>query len=307
MKSFDEFCDCICSRLQEELGEMYETSLRTVRKNNNVTMEGVLIRNKDESVVPTIYLDPYYEQYEEGREIDSMAEEIIKLYRDNRVPEEALPDLDYESIRGKILFRMMNLTRNREALQHMPHIEMGDFAVGFQWMVDFGDKKIGTVRVTDDQTRTWGVTTEELTELARENGERMSPPVVRNIEDVLIELAGEHSPFAEEREERGTDFPMYVLSNKEAHLGASALLAMPFMERFRDRLGEDFWILPSSIHEVILVPQSAAGDRVRLQEMVREINRTQVPEPEFLSDEVYLFSEFVEMMPEMFRKSLQTA
>ena len=98
---------------------------------------------------------------------------------------------------------------------------------------------------------------------------------------------------------------MYVLSNSRAHMGASALLALPFLEEFRERIGEDFWILPSSIHEVILVPMSKVCDRAKLCAMVREINETQVPPQEVLSDEVYTYGEFESMMPVEFRTQLQ--
>ncbi|MBR5712078.1 MAG: hypothetical protein IKX54_00610 [Lachnospiraceae bacterium] len=321
MKTFQTFCSDIAEQVREHLGEGYEVRLRSVRKNNNVTLEGLMIRCGDRNVVPTIYLDPYYEQYREGRIEEHILEDILKLYEDSREPWKTEPSFDFESIREKVFFRLMNLQRNREELAAMPHIEIGDLAVGFQWSVDTDDCRVGTVRITDEQADMWGVTTEELTDLAIKNAERSAPPVLRSIEDVLLEILdnGELPFGSEENEEKARlketlsneesrrEFPMYVLTNGNSNMGAAALLALPFLERFREKLGEDFWILPSSIHEVILIPVSKANDRRKLSDMVREINETQVPLQEFLSDEVYCYSEFENLMPEDFREKLLAA
>lgn len=312
MKNFREFCECICEHVREMLGEEYSISVKSVRKNNNITMDGLLIRHADSAVVPTIYLNPYYEQYAEGRTILHIAEEVADVYRSNREPWKEPPSFDFAEIRDKILFRVINRTLNEEELLHMPHVEIGDLAVGFQWVVDTDDKRLGSVRVTDEQAELWGVTTEELTQLAVANSARETPPVLKNIEEVLQEILRENggsyagltnADVEEACEQR--EFPMYVLSNSRSHMGASALLAVPFLEEFRERIGEDFWILPSSIHEVILVPVSKVEDRAKLCAMVREINETQVPPQEVLSDEVYSYGEFESMMPIEFRTQLQ--
>jgi len=319
MMKFTEFCSEIAGQVQRKLGDGYSTELRTVRKNNNVTMEGILIRYQDANVVPTVYLDPFYEQYCEGRLPQHITEEILEVYRNNKVPWKEEPSFEYAGIKDRILFRLMNLPLNREELEHMPHVEIGDFAVGFQWTVDTGDSRIGTVRVTDDQATAWGVSAADLTEMALHNAARCAPPVLRSIEDVLLDILGKDGSAGGTEEERESfceslrdeasrkEFPMYVLSNPNAHMGASALLALPFLGRFREEIGEDFWILPSSIHEVILVPLSKVAERDKLEAMVREINKTQVPPQEFLSDEVYRFSEFEELMPRDFREQLLQA
>ena len=312
MKNFQEFCECVCEHVRGILGEDYTISMKSVRKNNNITMEGLLIRYLDSSVAPTIYLNPYYEQYSEGRTIGHIAEEVAEIYRNNRDPWKEAPSFEFSEIRDKILFRVINRGLNEEELMHMPHVEIGDFAVGFQWVVDTDDRRLGSVRVTDEQAESWGVTTDELTKLAVENSARDVPPVLKSIEEVLHEIVRDNggsfcglteSELKESSSEQ--EFPMYVLTNSRSHMGASALLALPFLDEFRDRIGDDFWIFPSSIHEVILVPVSKVEDRAKLCAMVREINETQVPPQEVLSDEVYSYGEFEDMMPVGFRAQLQ--
>jgi hypothetical protein len=319
MKSFQEFCSEIAGQVEKQLGEGHETVLRSVQKNNGVMMEGLLIRYQEAAVVPTIYMDPFYEQYCEGRTMEHIVADVVEIYKNNRVPFQKELPLSYEDIKDRILFRLVNLPLNREALLHMPHIEIGDLAVGFHWTVDTDDSRVGTVRVTDEQAAVWGVSTEQLTEIALRNTERSLPPVLRRIEDVLTEILNggdasgledadeaERELLREELNDEGArrEFPMYVLSNSFSNGGAAALLELPFLNRFREKIGEDFWILPSSIHEVILVPVSKLPDRDKLTQMVREINRTQVPRQEFLSDVVYRFSEFTSLMPQHFREQL---
>ena len=311
MKNFHEFCACVCEHVRGMLGEEYTISMKSVRKNNNISMDGMLIRYCDSTIAPTVYLNPYYEQYAEGRTIAHIAEEVAEVYRNNSNPWKEEPNFEFSNIRDRILFRVISRTLNEEELSHMPHVEIGDYAVGFQWTVDTDDRRLGTVRVTDDQMEMWGVTTDELTQLAVANSAREFPPVLRNIEDVLKEILQENGgsccgvTLSEMEESSEKEFPMYVLSNSRSHMGASAILALPFLDEFRERIGEDFWILPSSIHEVILVPVSKIADREKLSAMVREINETQVPPQEVLSDEVYSFREFEDMMPIRFRMQLQ--
>lgn len=256
MKNFHEFCACVCEHVRGMLGEEYTISMKSVRKNNNIAMDGMLIRYADSTVAPTVYLNPYYEQYAEGRTIAHIAEEVAEIYRSNSNPWKEEPNFEFSNIRDRIMFRVISRTLNEEELLHMPHVEIGDYAVGFQWTVDTDDRRLGTVRVTDDQVELWGVTTDELTQLAVANSAREFPPVLRNIEDVLREILQENGgsccgfTMADVEEScPGNEFPMYVLSNSRSHMGASAILDLPFLDEFRERLGEDFWILPSSIHE----------------------------------------------------------
>ena len=89
---------------------------------------------------------------------------------------------------------------------------------------------------------------------------------------------------------------MYVLSNSLGQYGAGTLLNIPFMDSFLNRMEEDFYILPSSVHELILVPVSAAVSEDRLSQMVHEVNEKEVPEEDFLSDSVYRYGELREQI-----------
>ena len=92
-----------------------------------------------------------------------------------------------------------------------------------------------------------------------------------------------------ESEEKGED-KMYVLSNRARSNGAACMIYPYVLRMMGDILEEDFYILPSSIHEVILVPASAGISVAEMEKMVCEINETQVPEEEILGSHVYRYS-----------------
>ena len=83
---------------------------------------------------------------------------------------------------------------------------------------------------------------------------------------------------------------MYVLSNKTGINGASIILDEEFMENVYKRIGKDFYILPSSIHEVLAVADDGYMDAKDMQMMVYEINRSQVSVEDRLSDHVYKYT-----------------
>ena len=113
---------------------------------------------------------------------------------------------------------------------------------------------------------------------------RLLPARLCGMAEVIRELSG----GKEEPENVGV--PMYVLSNTQKSLGAACILYDGVLKSCAARLGEAYYVLPSSIHEVIMVPVSAVGDEQELSAMVRDINRTQVRDTEILSDNIYLYS-----------------
>ena len=84
--------------------------------------------------------------------------------------------------------------------------------------------------------------------------------------------------------------PMYVLTNRKRCNGAACVLYEQVLENFAKKINDNLYILPSSVHEVIMIPASFAGKASQLREMVEEINATQVEDEEVLSDSVYFFN-----------------
>ena len=128
-----------------------------------------------------------------------------------------------------------------------------------------------------------GMSEPELYAKAMENLRKSKPAIAMSMNNVLIELGGE-SALPD-----GVVPQMMVVTNAERQLGANCLLMQEAFAQLADSFGQDLWILPSSVHEVIVVPE-ATGDRDTLTNMVREVNSTVVEPSEVLSDHVYRFS-----------------
>ena len=134
--------------------------------------------------------------------------------------------------------------------------------------------------------------------IAAENTPKLLQPQIHKMEDTIRQListgAGgdrrEYENLLEEMEESAYKVPMYVLTNPKNLYGASCMVYDGVIEMFAEEMGEDLYIWPSSIHEVILVPACKALAALELRSMVQEINSTQIPEEEILSNHVYKFS-----------------
>lgn len=277
--SFDEFAEM----LQRELGgrsglaqRQRRIEYRVIRRNNGVEYHAMMMKMEQERIVPCINLDAYCQEYEGGRPLESIAQEIEEIWssRMEHIKEKKM-DLQYESIKHRIVFRLVHYQKNREELKRVPYLPVMDLALTFHVALIQEDEELGMFLITGEHLKQWGVTREEVITLALENTPRLFPPTCRAMEEVLrLSLPG---------------VPMHVISNASELNGASAILYPQVLSDLAEQLDSDLYLLPSSIHEFIVVPYQEEYDVSALQETVREINRVCIPDEDILSDEVYLY------------------
>lgn len=302
--AYEDFLVSMKQELSGYLGEDYQIELKHIIKNNGIILDGLLIRGLAESVSPSIYLNQYYEQFCDGRDFREIAEEILDIYeQSNDESREIGHNFRYEfsQMKSMITFRIVNYEKNQILLRTIPHLRILDLAVTFHCIVRLEDDGIGSIRITEEHRSAWKVKLEDLWEIALENSRRLFPAVIRPMEDVVMDLM-EHNNLLDDEScqefenECSSNSSMYVLTNEKGINGASCLLYPDVLKEFSKRIGCDFYILPSSIHELILVPQVLSSgkeishSRIELEHMVKEINETQVAEEEVLSDSVYEYS-----------------
>lgn len=199
---------------------------------------------------------------------------------------------DFEAVKGLICFRPVNGERNRESLKSMPHRQFLDLAVTYYIPVAVSHDTSGSITVTDKISRMWQVDEETLYRHAVENTRRMLPVELRSMEDVVWEILSEECGTEPPEQAGGApDIPMYILRcGKGEQATAAALLYGSVLEEFSGQHG-DFYILPSSVFEVMLVPAAnpSPKDSAYYRGIVREINRAQRLPEEVLSDSAYLY------------------
>ena len=297
----EEFFRQMLHCLRNELGSGCRIRLEPVLKNNGLRLHAVLITENSGNFSPALYLEPYYQSYLNGIPVSTLARRMAAVYRNHRWSAElSLEELfPGDTIRDRILFRLIHYNRNRELLEEVPHIPFLDLAVVFYFTVSHSCLGTGSCLLRYAHLNELSLTEAGLWPLALKNTSRILPARVRPMEELLPEMLRE---LTRENSQTGRSVPeelpehlfpetcpMYVLTNPGCYYGAACLLYPDVLSDFAARLDSDLYILPSSIHEVILLARKNAPEQSALSEMVRQVNEADVPLCDQLSDRVYCY------------------
>lgn len=284
MMNFEEFKAWVKENItSKDWKETSQVEISVVKKNNGVSKAGLSIREDEHDVSPLLYLDDYYIHYQNGELLENIIRNIRADY-DKKVQMAAvkIPNLqEFENIRGRVIYRLVNYEKNKEILEDCPHIRLYDLAVTFRWVARIDDVGVSTSLITNKQVKEWGVSVNDLVLAARQNTPRLFPAQIIDMEEML---AGMVSFIL-----YPSTIPMYILTNKQELNGASALLYGDILKDFANKKGADMYILPSSIHEVIMVPADRISDPTKLLSIVHDANTTVVSIGDVLSDSVYYY------------------
>ena len=285
---YEDFICCLQRMVQQEMGKEVRVSLHRVSKNNGIYLDGLSIQEGDQGIAPTIYLNDFYREFQEGSGLPQIAEQVSELYEKSKIKGKIDTSfyMNFENIREHVACKLISFERNRELLEKVPYVRYLDLAVVFYYLMEHEELGEGTILIYGSHLEMWKVTEEELYRQARENTLRLLSWEFYSMREVIQGLAGEES---DEELLSESGLPMYVLTNRSRSLGAAVILFDRVLTEVGERLGEDFYILPSSVHEVIIIPSGFALPKEELEHMVREINETQVLPQEILSDRVYYY------------------
>lgn len=264
-----------------------EISFQTITRNNDVRLHGCLLRRNESHIAPTLYMENFYDLYKDGMSVGETADAMLKICVNSLddVREFEFAPEDWESVRKMIGMKVLGYERNPELLQRVPYIRYEDLAVVFIFVLKEAGITGGVAVITSELSGLWGISAEELFAQARQSAPVLLEPVVSNIRNMIGDCPEEVEEIIDDPENA---VDMYILTNKSQTYGASALFYPGLLEKITDYLGGGFYILPSSVHEVILIPE-AAGEPDALRRMVQEVNRCEVPEDMILSDNVYYY------------------
>ena len=289
---FEEFVEAVSKAVEEQTGE--EVAVREVRKNNGVVYHGLNILRRNSNSAPSIYLEGYYGQYEDGMVFSAIVDEIIRIDKEHAgaVNLDVMWFKSFENIKQVVFYKLINYEKNRELLKDIPHERYLDLAKVYYVCVQNIARGMGTILVNNSHVECWGVDVEEIKQYAEANTEKLMPAVITPMSKVLIELMISRGLEQEDlmcfEAFEGKD-TMFVASNADRLFGAAVMSYERAFERFAKEKESDLYILPSAVHELILVPCTCCGHVDRLKEIVREVNRTQLIKEEILSDNVYLY------------------
>lgn len=285
-----DFAEKVCAAVAEELGSEYEVEVKKVRKNNGISLYGLQILGRDQNVAPTIYLEPFWEGYSSGVSFAEITRGLLDMYQGN-VPKGSI-NMEfyrhYEMVKDRICYRLIGRKENK-FIKDIPHIEFLDLAVCFYYALNLDEEELGegSILVHNAHMEKWGVDTEELLRQAQSNTPRLFPWEYIALEKIMAEIA------RQEGEElipgSPLPVPMKVLSNSRRMYGASCMLYPGVLAGIAAEEKNDLYIIPSSLHELILLPDDGEVSADELKKMIYDVNRTHVIPEDVLSDSLYYY------------------
>ena len=299
--SYQKFFDKVVAELPKYAPEAYANYPIVTRKcvKDKVTYDGVMFDVPSGVPSPVIYPEQFYPDYENGMSFKNIMEQLGEalseaLAYSPDTQSGAVKELLDGNILPRVYLQVINPETNPEFIGTVPHRDFNDLAIIYRFLVDVDDEGLQSCVITNDILKGigGGITEDQLFKAALKNTPEFFKPSVKRIEDAIIRmLEKDGAPqelidmITEARDSVPTDERVYILSNDQEAFGANALL---YPERFAEiakEVGSDLYVLPSSVHEVILVSESYDLDK--LKALVKETNEGIVRPEDRLSDTVY--------------------
>ncbi len=309
--TYETFLEWIPDLVQSQLGEGVKVRLHTIYKNNNIRKDALCVLEEGCNVSPTIYLEKYYDRWKRGISLEQISHEICREYAANHcgMYMDVKAFYDFEIMKDKIVYKLIHYDHNRELLNEVPHRRFLDLAIVYYLLVEDPFIGSGTALIHHKQRQMWQVDEETLYEMATCNTDKLLGNEILPMQQVILELLQRDMRRQLESDmemgictEEQVDLwaaeildqmlpkehhSMFVLSNHNKYLGAAAVLNQKRLLAFAAKLGCGFHVIPSSIHEMILVPDTESLQREDLQRLLREINEEEENIQEYLSDQLY--------------------
>lgn len=264
-------------------------------KNNDTVMEMILVEMEDGRAAPILYLQDLYRTYQEGADLGDILQGLCELYTTyasmGHPVEEELSELldDWEKTKQLITFRMINGAKNTRRMKNKPFSRLGEFLLAYQIQIGDGHGGFYATQVTDDMLKEWGIDEAELHEIAVANMNLPGNYQLLPMEEATgIRIDSSVKP--EDRPE------IYVLTSRAKVNGATVIYSDEVKQKVASTVGGDYYLLPSSIHEWVVISKRWAQRTEKMEHMVQDINDTSVEDEDFLSNHVYEYDAEKEQM-----------
>ncbi|MBR5973851.1 MAG: hypothetical protein IK020_01575 [Clostridiales bacterium] len=255
----------------------YSVTEQKVRKNNR-ELHGLIIRTPGNHVAPVFYYEDFYKAYKNGTTIDECIRTIIRFVENKNLPDNEFGErlTSWEKNRERLVLKMINFKKNRHMLMHAPFRRFGDMAVIVQIYMTDPNLGEGAITVDDDLAEIWSKSSKELFETALSN--------MNNYPIKMMDLM-ELSSCEEEDDMKAPR--IYLATYDAAFHGASVILQTDVLLDFAKEKSMDFYVMPVSTHEILLIEQREDVNNAVLFEMLESINSDdRIPE-NMISEEVY--------------------
>lgn len=300
--NFEEFINTIKDTIKEYLPEDYRDAEVNILENRklNTNYTGLTVTREGDTLAPTINLNNLFDSYSKHPEhsITAVMQEVASVIQHTPETFDIGRIMDYDRVKKNLFMRLSAAEKNKDLLEHAPHIRKEDLAITFHIMLDQSDKGTATTMINDNMMEAYGIDLDQLYQDALLNSPVICPAQIENMGEALSRMmiedmksAGAPPEVIQEMEkdlkESNKDNPMTIITNDRLVDGASAIFYPGVMDLVGERMQGDYFILPSSVHETLVVPDDGRVSLQELTDMVKEVNMTQVNPEEQLTDQVY--------------------
>lgn len=287
----DQFISDVSHALYEQGAEV-DVTVREINKLNE-SYDAITVTPEGGNIGVNIGINRYFDAYEKGASYNEIIDAAVDSISHGL---EQKPDVDLASLRDygqmkeTLVMEVVSAEANQELLEGIPHKDMEDMAVVYRFMIDSNEDGRASILVTNNLINNMGVTPEQLHADAMENAPELKPAVIKGMSEVMAEMMGVSLADLDAMggvPTMGGEEAMYVATVPDKIHGAGVLAYQDFMDQAAERAGGDFFILPSSIHEILIVPDNGEMNLTDLEAMVKEVNATEVAPEDKLTDSVY--------------------
>lgn len=291
--NYQEFKEQIVTDLEEALFEKghsgIELSINHVEKMNE-SYDALTVRPEGSNIGANLKLDQYYDILVSGENYEEVVMHALQ-HIENCLKDMPAFDLnmitDYANVRNRLSIEVVSAERNAEILESVPHRLIEDMAIVYRVNLDLDAVGAGTVLVNNALLERYEITPKQLHEDAIQNAALIKPVVIVGMSQVLSDMmAPEEAKVMGVEAMREEEF-FYVATVPDKTRGAGVLAYEHFMDCAAEKLGGDFYVIPSSVHEILLIKDDGNTSYSVLKDMVEEVNATQVEPEDKLTDSVY--------------------
>ena len=292
------FGQSLCEQIRTLLGDGFETELTQVRKNNGVMKDVLNVRKENSECVPCFYMDEMFHSYCLGERVEALADHVrnIVLGESPTIKEQVEIYTQREWIEKHLFIRLIHFEKNKEELEQAVYVRFLDLAAVFYVLTEDSEEGVKSFRLPKKIWESLGFgEAEAYFSVIAKNTRRLFPERLEYVEYMVLESVEKRLqiqlPLREiihrpDRKLRNNQ--LYVLTNHRKINGAAVILYPEMLKELSNRFLGGFYIIPSSVHEVLLLKEEEMGEE-RLNMMVKEVNENQVEPEEILADHVYYY------------------
>ena len=268
--TYESFKQHLADNLKEFFPVGTQISIRAFPHNNQLTLDGLTILEPHKNISPTIYLNYYFQQYQSGSSFLAIQQQILRYYH-HHCPIDSIDTsffTCFDQVRPRVAYKLIHFEKNRELLNEIPHFPYLNLAIVFYCLVSKAPYENASILIYNHHLDFWKISKNTLLQIACENTPLLLPWCCNSLAELLLPMLG----------------------------GACIRYPKVLKEISQSLVQDKLYILPSSIHEVILVPASQTDNPAELAKIVQEVNLTEVAPDEVLSDSIYLYRQDIDQI-----------